>query len=152
MKQCKICNKDKELTDFHKNKQSSDGYERRCKVCRKQEAHVKYREYPFTTLCRCKKAEAKKKGIPFDLTPSYLESIYTGNCVIFNKPLVFGVDGGKHTNSAHLDRLVPELGYVKGNVNFISGRANRIKYDATISELRVIADWIEGATTNCTLK
>lgn len=49
--------------------------------------------------------------------------------------------------SAHLDRLDPNKGYVIGNVSWISGRANRIKYNATVEELRAIADWMERATT-----
>ena len=38
-------------------------------------------------------------------------------------------------------------GYIKGNVAWISGRANRIKYDASIEELRQIVDWMERVTT-----
>lgn len=52
-----------------------------------------------------------------------------------------------HPHSAHLDRLGPNKGYVIGNVSWISGRANRIKYNATVEELRAIADWMERATT-----
>ena len=54
---------------------------------------------------------------------------------------------GSHPHSAHLDRLDPNKGYVIGNVSWISGRANRIKYNATVEELRAIADWMERATT-----
>lgn len=35
----------------------------------------------------------------------------------------------------------------KCNVAWISGRANRIKYDASIEELRQIVDWMERVTT-----
>lgn len=42
-----------------------------------------------------------------------------------------------------LDRLVPSLGYVKGNVWVISGRANRLRNDATVTELRAIASAID---------
>lgn len=40
-----------------------------------------------------------------------------------------------------------ELPDVIGNVSWISGRANRIKYNATVEELRAVADWMERATT-----
>lgn len=53
---------------------------------------------------------------------------------------------GSH-KSAHLDRIIPELGYIKGNVQWISGRANRIKYDASLDELRAIVAWLERAET-----
>jgi hypothetical protein len=45
--------------------------------------------------------------------------------------------------SPSLDRIVPELGYVKGNVRVISDRANRIKRDATLEELRAIVKYVE---------
>lgn len=44
---------------------------------------------------------------------------------------------------AELDRLVPSKGYVKGNVRWISRRANRIKSDATIDELKKILKYME---------
>jgi hypothetical protein len=35
-----------------------------------------------------------------------------------------------------LDRIIPELGYVPGNVKIISMRANRIKTNATIEDIK----------------
>lgn len=39
-----------------------------------------------------------------------------------------------------LDRIIPEKGYVKGNVKVISGRANVMKNDANITELRMFTE------------
>ena len=46
-------------------------------------------------------------------------------------------------DSPSIDRLIPELGYIKGNVNVISLRANIIKNNATKDELIKIANWME---------
>ena len=43
-----------------------------------------------------------------------------------------------------LDRFVPNLGYVKGNIRVISFRANRLKSDATIDEMRQVLAYMEG--------
>ncbi|WKV17107.1 hypothetical protein [Salmonella phage PKM.Hi.22.6] len=51
-------------------------------------------------------------------------------------------------HTAHLDRLDPNKGYVRGNVTWLSGRANRIKYDASLTELRLLVSWMESVTTN----
>jgi len=47
---------------------------------------------------------------------------------------------GAAPSSPTLDKIIPELGYVPGNVWVISHRANSIKRDATIAELRAIAN------------
>jgi hypothetical protein len=92
---------------------------------------------------RCK-ARALEKGIPFDLDTDYLQSIATDKCPIFGTDFVWGLHRGTKVNdaTASLDRIIPELGYVKGNVVFISHMANRIKNDVTENELYAVADWL----------
>jgi len=130
MKTCRVCKEALDEEEFHKNKYTKDGMEYTCKGCRKTIAYEDYRDKWFLHTCRLKKSESKRKGIPFDLTEEYLESIWTDTCPVFNKPFV------KHdkTNdySPALDRIIPSKGYTKGNVVYISARANRIKYDATV--------------------
>ena len=93
------------------------------------------------------KFRAKRKGLPFDITTEYIESIATDKCPIFHTDFVWGASGkgvginrGPHGPS--LDRVIPSLGYVEGNVVFISMIANRIKNDATEKELYAVADWL----------
>ena len=45
-------------------------------------------------------------------------------------------------NSPSLDRIDPSKGYIPGNVQLISWRANRIKNDGTAQEHRQIADYM----------
>lgn len=45
--------------------------------------------------------------------------------------------------AAELDRFVPALGYVKGNVMFLSRRANRLKNNVTTKELKQLIKWME---------
>lgn len=92
------------------------------------------------------KGRAKRDCVPFDLTKEYLLSIATDSCPIFNIPFEWGVSGKGHGNAKFngptLDRILPELGYIEGNVAFISYRANRIKDNGTMKEHYAIADWI----------
>lgn len=117
----------------------------------KHEAYRKRCENnPFNMVFIVKRSWCKARGVPFDLDAEYLKSIWTGVCpalgITLSLPLQKNAVGGR-PNSANLDRLDPTKGYVKGNVSWISGRANRIKYDATVQELKLIAAWYEGATT-----
>lgn len=108
-------------------------------------------ESPFEVYCVVKRSWCKKRGVQFDLTPEYLEGIWTGTCPVFGTPLNVPLKEarGRGSNStAHLDRFDPDKGYVEGNVCWISGRANRIKYDATLCELKQLVSWMERVTTS----
>ena len=151
MKICRLCKQHKSLSEFHNNSKKPDGHDDRCRVCRKHEARANYEADPFKTLARLKKSECKKKGIDFNLDAEYLRALWTGICPITGGLITIGNKGMGSSKSAHLDRFNPDMGYVKGNVEYISGRMNRIKYDATVAELERILKWMkqrqEGATT-----
>lgn len=144
---CRICREDKSLDNFHKNKTNVTGFDYRCKSCRREEAKAGRENNYFVHYCRGKRSECKTKGFEFDLTPEFLEDIWTGICPVFGVEIERASQGRGSHHSAHLDRIDPSKGYLIGNVAWISGRANRIKYDATSEELRKIADWMEGVTT-----
>jgi hypothetical protein len=46
-------------------------------------------------------------------------------------------------NSPSLDRIFPELGYVRGNLRIISYRANTLKNNGTIDEFKLIIKDLE---------
>jgi len=97
---------------------------------------------PFRFKCSSKKMECKKRGIQFDLTPEYLESIWSGTCPILGVSL----DIHSHKNDPHapqLDRMDPVGGYVCGNVVWLSKRANNVKSNATVEELEAVTRWIK---------
>lgn len=92
------------------------------------------------------RARALRDNVPFNLVLQDLTDIATDECPIFRTPFVWGQSGlgkGKtRPDSPTLDRILPELGYVKGNVAFLSYRANRIKDNGTMQEHYDIADFI----------
>jgi hypothetical protein len=61
-------------------------------------------------------------------------------CLISDIDMVFS---GDRFTSPSIDRLIPEKGYLKGNIAWVSLLANTIKSDKTPRELKQIADWIE---------
>lgn len=91
-------------------------------------------------MVRAAKARASKAGVPFDLKA---EDIFIPHsCPVLGLPLVVGQEQATD-QSPSLDRVLPLMGYVKGNILVISNRANRIKNNATIPELRQVADFFE---------
>ncbi len=59
--------------------------------------------------------------------------------------------GKQCDHSPSFDRLDPKKGYTPENVRVISYRANRIKNDASLTELRKVADWLASQTEVDTL-
>ena len=85
------------------------------------------------------KSRAKKYGIPFNIDIS--DIIIPHTCPVLGISLVSVRENGKrgyHPDSPSLDRIKPQLGYVKGNVRIISARANLLKSNASLDEMRLI--------------
>jgi len=88
------------------------------------------------------KRRAKNRSLPFNLDLNYLDSIYTTHCPIFNIEFKWGSADGRY-NSPSLDRIDNDKGYVKGNVIFISNKANVIKSSVVHpKELYAVADFL----------
>jgi len=84
------------------------------------------------------KKRAKQNNTQFNLSIFDIPEIPT-HCPILGIAIFENPNGfGPIDNSPSLDRINPKLGYIKGNIRIISNRANRIKSDATISELKLI--------------
>ena len=84
---------------------------------------------------------ASKHLLPFNLT--YKDIVIPEVCPILGVQLRTGWGKGRNNKDtcASLDRIIPELGYVKGNVIVVSYRANRIKNDATWQELLTLGNF-----------
>ena len=95
-----------------------------------------------THLVRNARQRAKTFGVPFEITKE--DIVIPDFCPVLGIPIrVTTFSNGRKDwgNSPSLDRIVPELGYVKGNICVISLRANRIKCDATPEELRRVYEY-----------
>ena len=111
-----------------------------------------------TASCRCKlntlggrsrtlegdlfmkaRTRAKEQGVPFDITVD--DIVIPEACPVLGMPLEKG-NGGWAEGSPTLDKIIPELGYVPGNVAVISWRANRLKCDGTLEEMEVLVEWM----------
>ena len=127
---------------FTKLTSRHDGYDKYCKRCKAIE-NTSLSSYLSKMLSRAKQ-RAKKAEVPFELSVHDIQ--IPEKCPVLGIPLVFGNSQGRpqpEDTSPSLDRIVPELGYVPGNVAVISTRANRVKNDSTLDELRMLVEWME---------
>lgn len=99
------------------------------------------REHPEVKALTRARQRAKKKGVPFSLTKQDIPPI-PEVCPVLGIPLRSTKTRGGDGNSPALDRIKPALGYVPGNIQWISAKANMIKSDATSDELFRVAEFV----------
>lgn len=103
----------------------SDYYQKNAEVIKaNRRAYVKSMQDndPRLYLHTSAKHRAKRKGVTFSITVE--DIVIPTHCPILGIELSFG---GSQENSPSLDKINNSLGYVPGNVQVISYRANRIK-------------------------
>jgi len=84
------------------------------------------------------RSRAKKLKLPFNLT---IEDIVIPEiCPVLGIPLQKGT-GNHSANSPSIDRIIPFLGYIKGNVIIVSYKANTMKSNGTLDELQKVAEF-----------
>lgn len=80
---------------------------------------------------------AARFSLPFDITPEDIQIPL--ECPVLGIPL----RTGGRDNAPSLDRIKPKEGYVRGNIEVISFRANRLKSDASTEEMRAVLNYME---------
>jgi hypothetical protein len=98
---------------------------------------------PEHNLFRWAKKRAKDLGVPFDITVD--DIVIPTHCPFLGIELKSRIGyHGPLASSPTLDRIIPKLGYVCGNILVISHKANTIKQNATLEELELIVqNWRE---------
>ena len=88
------------------------------------------------------KGRAKIEGCAFELKDD--DIVIPEYCPIFPHIKLEFHRGreARPDNTPTLDKIVPAMGYVSGNIAVISMRANRLKSDASPEELETIAKWV----------
>lgn len=131
--ECKSCGEIKIAAEFSKQATCKIGYcTVRCKACKRKERKTvqAWENKPLVKKILDRvKGRAIRKGIPFTLE---IEDIVIPDvCPVLGMPFIYG----HHDWTYSLDRIKPELGYVKGNVIVMSNRANMMKSTATTEEI-----------------
>lgn len=154
-KECRKCGTIKPITEFYRNgnkgKTNIDGYQNFCIVCHKTKWHQRAQnpENRKRWLLERIRSKCNKNDIPFDLTIEDLA--IPERCPVLGIPLKFGVKTDSvfrnkrgvevPYDSPSVDRIIPEKGYVKGNIIIVSYRANMLKGDASLEEIVALSDF-----------
>jgi hypothetical protein len=91
----------------------------------------------ITVALNSARGRARKSGIPFSLKKADLPPMPEACPVLGITLTIWGSE--TRDESPSLDRIIPSLGYVPGNVRWISTRANILRRDASARELALVA-------------
>ena len=91
--------------------------------------------HPELSLWYNARVRAKKLGVPISITPEDIKRVIPldNRCPITR--CLFERAPQFHPNSMSLDRVIPDLGYIQGNICVISQYANRLKMNCTDSDV-----------------
>ena len=100
----------------------------------------KRKEDPKWAILQNKKSNAKRAGVDFEIEVNDLD--WPTHCPALGVELKYG--GGRFDDTtASIDRIDPNKGYVRGNVQILSALANRIKTNAGPEEVMKVALWYQ---------
>lgn len=169
LKICSVCKSTKTLECFHKDSRRKDSLNGRCKSCQADRSK-KYRDNNQESVCKSKsdwyyrnqdselakrklqrrsnpevqmlalaKYRAKRDCLPFNIE---LSDIHIPEyCPVLNIKIEVAVNGAEDY-SPSLDKIVPNLGYTKGNIQVISNLANLMKSSASLEQLVLFSEWV----------
>lgn len=122
-----------------------DGETKGC-GCRKQKGYKEIRPFQWWSI----KNGAKTRNLPFEITIEYIWNLYeqqNGKCAISGFPITFSKN--KKENTASLDRIDNNLGYLPNNIQWVHKWVNLMKLDLTEKEF---FGWIKLIYENKNLK
>lgn len=117
-------------------------------TCAKSNKTRRFRD-PVGYLFSLTKGRATENGVDFTIEKS--DIVIPEVCPVLGIPLFFAESGtykGKNPNSPSVDRIDSNLGYIKGNIQIISWRANHLKNNATLAELQAVVKFLEISENN----
>jgi len=157
MKTCTKCKQEKPLSEYHNIKRYKNGKLAICKICHSKYCAANYdkhhtrirKDIPYrwkNGALGSARQRSREKSLPFDIVhtdlpePTHCPALGIELDYRRNKGLG---QKGRHDGSAELDRTIPEKGYVKGNINVLSARANKLKNNGTIEEFEKILAYLK---------
>lgn len=171
-KECEICKKDKSSLEFIRNNRAKDGlcgiciecwdfyditenlkkdknFVRKLRLQKNSEYRDKLRALKRISTKRIhnvksrllKNAQKRASLLNKEFNLDIEDIVIPEYCPILKVKLIPG-EKDNYKFSPSLDRIDNNLGYVKGNVQVISTRANVMKNDSSFEELILFANWV----------
>lgn len=146
---CKQCNSARIKERYWKNLEESRKKNRNRDAQNREKSRAKCKTFwqtkrqedPAYCLWAGAKARASRKKIPFDILRE--EIIIPEYCPVLGIKLKLDNTSGFKEDSPSIDKTIPELGYVRGNIQVMSWKANRLKNNGTLEEFKSLVRYLE---------
>lgn len=141
--ECSRCKETKLASEFYKRGNRNvrgKGRHSLCKLCFRAEVFEYRRTSEGIRKNLLVRAKIRGKRFGVEATITLNDIVLPEVCPILGIPLAVGVSG----HAPSLDRIDNTKGYVPGNVQVISEKANRMKNDASPTDLLLFAKWVWG--------
>lgn len=152
MKKCSRCGEDKPLKEYWLNRANKPNPYRLtyCNTCRYKQNNAnlnssvdKFLSDRYNRLV----LRARNKNIQLTITKEEFIELYhsqNGKCFYTDINMVCRVGDGGNRYSMSIDKIIPELGYTKNNTVLCINKANTIKNDCSLEEIREwMPEWYE---------
>lgn len=134
-----------------KDKKTKDGLKSWCSPCTNASSRAWAENNPFETIWLQAVKRHKQLGLPEStcVTVAALIELLNGFCGCCGNGIMLRAPGGKSAkNAAHLDKIVPELGYIPSNCIWLCAKCNRMKQDHTVESVFKLWEWLVDKTYN----
>lgn len=129
---CAGCGDIRDKSQFSRMDRGALRYRSKCRSCR-----YTRRDFSWSRKAGYIKNSAEKNGYEFDLDPEFLEELWIfteGKCVYTGHTMT--LRAGRNPRSMSVDRFDTARGYTRDNVILCTTRANGMKQDQTLSEMK----------------
>ena len=145
---CHSCEKYRDIRYFHKDINNSyrKFRSKTCTTCTKKRCHNIYIRKKgeealnkiLSNILSNARFRAKKNNLEFNLDIMFLKELFIkqeGKCAISGIELTYIIGSNKINTNISIDKINPNNGYTKDNVQLASVLYNTMKYNLTMDEL-----------------
>jgi len=146
---CKACNKtlpldrfsiqkERKLPTNHPYPEIKFYYRSHCIGCEYQRDKKRYAKDPIGYFGQ-RISTLKSRSSNLNITPEYLLSLYkkqNGRCFYTGKKLKLKVSSIKDWEKLSIDKIIPENGYIIGNVVLCTNKFNTVKQNLSLKEIK----------------
>lgn len=154
---CHCCGKYFPEEEFHKTGHNyikhncRNNRDKRCPNCKAKKIKESRQKYSQETALLkilnmryygCKQRATEKK-LDFDLTKDYLKQLWdkqNGICALSGIAMTFDIDSGRTNTNVSVDKINPNLGYTKDNIQLVCMAVNQMKSDLRLEELYMFCE------------